>query len=202
MNSTLRTTSSTSTTSTPKSRTARNPNDPNHNFLGGVDDSFGYAAEKYNISPGPIYDLEGSVPAVYAHSYQPVIGTEDRLKHFVVLTPGKGPALLPKRDSSTFQPRSFRATIGRATQPAWAVSRTWRVEGPVGDMPDLCVKSTSPRAPTWQIGKDSREKRMRKTSISKGPTAYQNDKQWTKPTSSKGSFGKSERNAALWIFGK
>lgn len=201
LNSTVGSTASTA--SQRSHATKRDPSNPIHNFVGNEDDSFGYMAEKYQTSPGPAYDLSSPVPVVDKNNFHAVIGTEDRLKHFVTKTPGKGPAdLLPNRDSTTFNPRPFYATFGKYNRPSWVIRKTFTKDGPVENATDPYVKSTTPTAPKYHLSKDSREKYFEKSSISKGPGAYNHDRDWKKPSSELGSFSKGERNSSNWIFGK
>lgn len=197
------TTGSTGTLRSSSSRRIRDPNHPSHNFIGGEDGSFSYTVDKYQTSPGPIYDVSGPIPIVDKNAFHATIGNEDRLKHFVTHTPGKGPAdLLPNRESTSFQSRPFYATFGNYKAPSWAINKTCTREGPPESMPDPSVKSHSPHNPQYGIPRDGRDKYFEKKSLSQGPAAYVNNTQWTKPESGLGTIPKTERNTSSWIFGK
>lgn len=150
---------------------------------------------RYERSPGPVYNT-GESQDKFEHRKMPSarIGTAPRDKESTQGSLGPGPTYFFDPQKSSSHPASPRATIGRAPLRSSLIRDTPVTgEPPAAVDPDLI----SNRAPRAMIGKAKREQGSKE--ITPGPADYVApvDKHIS---SKKGTFNKTERGSASWIF--
>ncbi|KAH7827078.1 uncharacterized protein MONOS_6613 [Monocercomonoides exilis] len=100
----------------------RNPDLPSHNFLDPTDPSFDHIVEKYEKSPGPMYDTDKASLILARRTATWKIPTEDRLKHFGGRSISPGPAAYTARKLERTSSRKGSFSRNERITSSWLFS--------------------------------------------------------------------------------
>ncbi|KAH7820586.1 uncharacterized protein MONOS_17837 [Monocercomonoides exilis] len=181
---------------TRRSRSSSRGRDPalkTRNFMDPTDPLFEHTVDRFERSPGPVYNTGESVDKILPHAPAARIGTEKRTTNKTTISPGPG-EFSPDETKASYHPQSPRATIGRAPKQSSLIRDTSVSGPPIGP---VAPEVTSPRAFRATIGKARRDTPPKEHTP--GPADYEKPRE-QHVSSKKGTFSGADRGAASWIF--